>query len=157
MVPRTMLAGIGAKMGAAGRASAGLLLLGSLSGAAFAQSSPSSAQRQPALEPRAMEVVKAASAALAGANTLSFTAVIAYERAARNGQPLHYALVRPVTIQRPDKLGVGVDDHLPRRVRVVYANEPAHARYQTEFSDWKLNVPVPPGSNRRTSEQGRRG
>ena len=39
---------------------------------------------------------------------------------------------------------IGVDDHLPRLVRVVYANEPAHAHYQTEFSNWKLNEPVPP-------------
>lgn len=37
---------------------------------------------------------------------------------------------------------IGVDDHLPRQVRVVYANEPAHARYQTVFSNWRLNVPV---------------
>ena len=40
---------------------------------------------------------------------------------------------------------IGVADHLPRQVRVVYANEPAHARYQTVFSDWRLNVPVTPG------------
>src|SRR5208283_5514479 len=38
---------------------------------------------------------------------------------------------------------IGVDDHLPRLVRVVYANEPAHAHYQTEFSNWKLDAPVP--------------
>src|SRR5208283_5058888 len=37
---------------------------------------------------------------------------------------------------------IGVADHLPRQVRVVYANEPAQARYQTVFSDWRLNVPV---------------
>ncbi len=39
---------------------------------------------------------------------------------------------------------IGVADHLPRQVRVVYANEPAHARYQTMFSDWRLNIPVYP-------------
>jgi hypothetical protein len=39
---------------------------------------------------------------------------------------------------------IGVADHLPRQIRVVYANEPAHARYQTVFSDWKLNIPVYP-------------
>ena len=41
---------------------------------------------------------------------------------------------------------IGVADHLPRQVRVVYANEPAHARYQTVFSDWRLNLPVAPGT-----------
>ncbi len=39
---------------------------------------------------------------------------------------------------------IGVADHLPRQIRVVYANEPAHARYQTVFSDWRLNIPVYP-------------
>jgi hypothetical protein len=38
---------------------------------------------------------------------------------------------------------IGVDDHLPRLIRAVYANEPAHARYETQFSNWKLSEPVP--------------
>ncbi|MGO8918721.1 MAG: DUF2092 domain-containing protein, partial [Stellaceae bacterium] len=38
---------------------------------------------------------------------------------------------------------IGVDDHLPPLVRVVYANEPAQAHYQTEYSNWKLDAPVP--------------
>jgi hypothetical protein len=36
------------------------------------------------------------------------------------------------------ELWIGVEDHLPRMVRVVYPHEPAHALYQTEYSDWKL-------------------
>jgi hypothetical protein len=210
---------------------------------------PGATEAPPALEPKAMEVLKAASAALAGANTLSFTAISTYERAANNGQPLYYSSVHQVTMQRPDKLRVitpgdgtpdefyydgktmmayvpgsdlvavadapptidelideawdkaaiyfpfsdiiasdpyaelsktlksafyvgrsiaiggtttdmialagdevagevwiGVDDHLPRMVRVVYANEPAHARYSTEFSNWKLGEPVAAGA-----------
>ena len=41
---------------------------------------------------------------------------------------------------------IGAADHLPRQVRVVYAKEPAHARYQTVFSDWRLDFPVAPGT-----------
>jgi hypothetical protein len=215
--------------------------------AAWAQSATPTppAAAEPALEAKALEILKAASEKLAAAKTMSFTAVSTYERAARNGQPLYYSLVHEVTLQRPDKLRVitpgdgtpdefyfdgktmtayvpsanlvavaeapetldkmidaayekaaiyfpfadmiasdpygelskklksafyvgrsiavggvptdmialandevgaevwiGVDDHLPRQVRVVYANEPAHARYQTLFSDWKLDLPV---------------
>jgi hypothetical protein len=214
---------------------------------AKAQSAPA-AQAAPAaaLEPKALDVLKGASAALAGAKTMSFTAVSTYERAALNGQPLYYSLVHNVTVEKPDKLRVitpgdgtpdefyydgktmmayvpgaelvavadapptidklideawdkaaiyfpfqdiiasdpyaelsktlksafyvgrsiavggvqtdmvaiagddvaaevwiGIDDHLPRLVRVVYANEPARAHYETQFSNWKLNEPVP--------------
>ncbi len=204
---------------------------------------------RPALEPKALDVLKAASEKLAAAKTMSFTAISTYERAARNGQPLYYSLVHEVTLQRPDKLRVitpgdgvpdefyydgktmkayipsanlvavteapeslekmidaayekaaiyfpfadmiasdpygelskqlksafyigrsiavggvqtdmiaiagdevaaqvwiGVDDHLPRQVRAVYFHEPARARYSTVFSDWKLDVEIPPGT-----------
>ena len=237
-------------------ASVAIALFGSLCSPTLAQSQPANtdpAQQQtalpPALEPKALEILKAASAALSKASTLSFTAVSTYERAARNGQPLYYSSIHEVTMQRPDKLRVitpgdgtpdefyydgktmmafvpssslvavsdappsidklidaawdkaaiyfpfsdvigsdpyaeisktmksafyvgrsiavggvttdmvalagddvaaeiwiGVDDHLPRLVRVVYAHEPAHARYQTEFSHWALNIPVQPGT-----------
>ena len=50
---------------------------------------------------------------------------------------------------------IGVDDHLPRLIRAAYANEPAHARYETQFSNWKLGEPVPRGRLRlRESGQG---
>jgi hypothetical protein len=201
----------------------------------------------PALEPKAIDILKATSQKLAAARTMAFTAVSTYERAARNGQPLYYSSIHEVTLERPDKLRVmtpgdgtpdeftydgkimmayvpsknvvavadapptidklldeawekaaiyfpfadvlasdpyadlsktlksafyvgrsiavggvptdmialagdevaaevwiGVSDHLPRQIRVVYANEPAHARYQTEFSNWRLNIPVYP-------------
>lgn len=203
------------------------------------------AQAGPALEPKALEILKATSEKLASAKTMAFTAVSTYERAARNGQPLYYSSIHDVTLARPDKLRVitpgdgtpdefyydgktmmayvpsknvvadadapptldklldeawekaaiyfpfsdvlasdpmaelsktlksafyvgrsiavggvptdmialagdevaaevwiGVADHLPRQIRVVYANEPSQARYQTVFSDWRLNVPV---------------
>ena len=36
------------------------------------------------------------------------------------------------------ELWIGATDHLPRLVRVVYPNEPAHALYQTEYSNWHI-------------------
>ena len=42
------------------------------------------------LEPKALDILKAASAKLAAAKTLQFTAVATYESPARTGQPLAY-------------------------------------------------------------------
>jgi len=36
------------------------------------------------------------------------------------------------------ELWIGATDHLPRLVRVVYPNEPGHALYQTEYSNWRI-------------------
>jgi hypothetical protein len=58
------------------------------------------------LEPRAVEILKASSARLAGARTLSFTAVIADESPSRLGPPLLYASRSDVALARPDKLRV---------------------------------------------------
>ncbi len=197
---------------------------------------------QPPIEQKATDVLKAACETLANAKAMSFSALSTYEKAARNGQPLYYAVLNQVTMQRPDKLRVitpgdgipdefyyngktmmayvpsedlvavtdapptidqmvdaawekaaiyfpfadiiaskpcavfeehginsafyvgqskvvagtatdmvaitadniqaelwiGAQDHLPRLVRVVYPHEPAHALYQTEYSDWRL-------------------
>jgi len=56
------------------------------------------------LEPKAIDILKAASAKLAAAKTLSFTAVATYESPARTGQPLAYTTLSEVTLERPDKL-----------------------------------------------------
>jgi hypothetical protein len=40
------------------------------------------------------------------------------------------------------ELWIGAEDHLPRMIRVTYPNEPAHARYQTDYSEWQLGGPV---------------
>jgi hypothetical protein len=40
------------------------------------------------------------------------------------------------------ELWIGAADHLPRMIRVSYPDEPAHAHYQTDYSDWKLSTPV---------------
>jgi hypothetical protein len=60
----------------------------------------------PAIEPVAIEMLKAMSQRLAGAKSMSFTAVTTYESPARNGQPLYYATLSQVAVQRPNKLRV---------------------------------------------------
>jgi hypothetical protein len=88
---------------------AGLLALFDAPIAAPAQNAPvaaAPAAPAPVMEPKAIEILKAASDKLAAANTLQFTAVSTYERAARNGQPLYYSLVHQVTVERPDKMRV---------------------------------------------------
>lgn len=58
------------------------------------------------LEPRAIDILKAASARLAAAKSMSFTAVVSYESPSRLGPPLVYATKSHVVLQRPDKLKV---------------------------------------------------
>lgn len=200
----------------------------------------------PALEPRAVELLKAMSARLAAARTLSFTAVTSYESPSRIGPPLVYTTVSEVSLQRPDKLRVvtpgdgpayelyddgktllafspaenvvavadapptidgalkllyetaatyfpftdvivadpwadmaegielafvvgqsrvvggtttdivafaagrsfqqiwiGTEDHLPRRIRAVYAHDPSRLRHEVELSNWKVDGEIP--------------
>ena len=61
---------------------------------------------EPALEPKAIKILKASSARLAAARTMSFTAVASYESPRRPGPPLVYTTTSQVTLQRPDKLRV---------------------------------------------------
>jgi hypothetical protein len=199
----------------------------------------------PAIEPVALEMLKAMSQRLASAKSMEFTAVTTYEAPARNGQPLYYATLSTVALQRPDKLRVvtpgdgppsdfyydgktmmaytpganlvataeapptvdaamkaaydkaaiyfpfaevivadpyknlsdgltsafvigqshvvgdtitdmvaiananvqaevwiGVTDGLPRMVRAVYPKDPGQSRYEIQFSNWHLNVPM---------------
>jgi hypothetical protein len=67
---------------------------------------PGAAPFQPGLEPRAIEILKAASARLAAAKSLAFTAVVSYEGPSLLGPPLIYSTKSEVTVQRPDKLKV---------------------------------------------------
>ncbi|HYX54000.1 MAG TPA: DUF2092 domain-containing protein [Candidatus Limnocylindrales bacterium] len=60
----------------------------------------------PALEPRAIEVLKAASSKLASARNVSFTAVEVFETSSRHGHPLALTTRYEVAMQRPDKLRV---------------------------------------------------
>jgi len=58
------------------------------------------------LDPKALEILKAASDKLSNAKTLSFTAVELFEQLSRQGAPLAYTNKYEVTMQRPDKLRV---------------------------------------------------
>ena len=57
-------------------------------------------------EPRALELLKAASDRLAGARSMSFTAVVTYEFPSQLGPPIAYTTTSDVLLQRPDKLRV---------------------------------------------------
>ncbi|MGO9019599.1 MAG: DUF2092 domain-containing protein [Syntrophobacteraceae bacterium] len=61
---------------------------------------------QMGLEPKAIELLKAASRRLGAARSMSFTAVVTYESPSRLGTPLAYTTKSEVTLQRPDKLRV---------------------------------------------------
>src|SRR4029077_966574 len=61
---------------------------------------------QMGLEPRAIDILKASSAKLASAKSMSFTAVVSYENPSRLGPPLVYSTKSLVTVQRPDKLRI---------------------------------------------------
>ena len=73
--------------------------------AAAAEASPAP-EATPSLDPKAIEILKAASSKLAAARTLKFTAVHFYESPSRHGHPLAYTTRSEVTLQRPDKLRV---------------------------------------------------
>lgn len=67
----------------------------------------------PALEPKAIEILKASSSRLAAARTMRFTAVASYESPSRPGPALVYTTRSEVTVQRPDKLRVIVSGDGP--------------------------------------------
>jgi hypothetical protein len=60
----------------------------------------------PSLEPKAIDILKAASSRLAAAHTMKFTAIHFYESPSRQGHPLAFTTKSEVTLQRPDKLRV---------------------------------------------------
>jgi hypothetical protein len=60
----------------------------------------------PQLEPKAMDLLHAMSAALTGASSMAFTAVVSYESPSSVGPALVYSTSSEVLLQRPDKLRV---------------------------------------------------
>jgi hypothetical protein len=64
------------------------------------------AEATPSLDPKALEILKAASSKLAAARTLKFNAIHFYEGPSRQGHPLAFTTKSEVTLQRPDKLRV---------------------------------------------------
>src|SRR4029077_11165640 len=70
-----------------------------------AEASPAP-EATPSLEPKAVDILKAASSRLAAAHTMKFTAIHFYESPSRQGHPLALTTKSEVTLQRPDKLRV---------------------------------------------------
>ncbi|MCX5738083.1 MAG: DUF2092 domain-containing protein, partial [Proteobacteria bacterium] len=56
------------------------------------------------LEPKAVDLLKASSATLAAADSMSFTAVVSYESPSLLGPALVYTTKTDVLMQRPNKL-----------------------------------------------------
>jgi hypothetical protein len=86
-----------------------LLFLG-LSDGAIAKKAPAPAAGKeaahPAIEPAALDILKAASGKLSSAKSISFHALGAFDVPARNGQPLFYYSRSEVLLARPNKLRV---------------------------------------------------
>ena len=70
-----------------------------------AEASPAP-EATPSLEPKALDILKAASSRLAAARTIKFNAVHFYESPSRQGHPLAFTTKSEVALQRPDKLRV---------------------------------------------------
>ena len=68
--------------------------------------SGATAPAEPALQPKAIELLKAMSQRLAAAQSMTFTAVSTYESPSRLGPPLVYTTLSEVTLERPNKLRV---------------------------------------------------
>jgi hypothetical protein len=75
-------------------------------GATQAAEKKTTADSKPVLEPKAIELLKSASARLAAAHSMSFTAEVTYESPSRMGMPLAYTTKSDVVMQRPNKLRV---------------------------------------------------
>src|SRR5271169_306206 len=70
------------------------------------QAKPAPTAAPPALEPKALAILKASSDTLVGAHTMAFTALESYESPSRQGHPLVFVNKFEVLLQRPDKLRV---------------------------------------------------
>lgn len=71
-----------------------------------AKSAKAAPAYKPVIEAKAVDLLKASSARLAAAKSMSFTAIVSYEHPSRFGPPLVYTTKSDVTVQRPDKLRV---------------------------------------------------
>jgi hypothetical protein len=67
---------------------------------------PAVAPYEPGLQPKAIEILKAACAKLAAAASMSFTAVVSEENPSLLGPPLIYTTKSEVSMRRPDRLRV---------------------------------------------------
>jgi hypothetical protein len=69
-----------------------LIALGTL---AITQASAQRPKPPPAIEPKAVDILKAGCATLEAAKAMSLDALSTYEHGARNGQPLFYSVLKP--------------------------------------------------------------
>jgi hypothetical protein len=67
---------------------------------------PAAAPYEPGLQPKAIELLKAACARLAGASAMTFTAVVSEEGPSLLGPPLIYTTKSEIAMRRPDRLRV---------------------------------------------------
>lgn len=67
---------------------------------------PAAATPAPAIDPKAIALLKDMSETLAKANSIRFSVRRAFDEPAANGQPLFYMIASDVTLQRPDKLRI---------------------------------------------------
>jgi hypothetical protein len=102
---RAMLVGLGVALAANGNAQPSQQGLQAPTPEAPARQG-AEARVEPVLEPKAIDLLKAMSARLAGARTMTFTAVSTYESPTHIGPPLAYTIISEVALQRPDKLRV---------------------------------------------------
>jgi hypothetical protein len=51
---------------------------------------------------------------------------------------------------------IGADDHLPRMIRATFFDEPGNYRHVVEFSNWRLNPAIAPGTFAATRAAGAR-
>lgn len=89
----------------AGRATLALLLL---------QAAPAAAAEQPAVEPRAMEILSAALKHVAGAPSLTLRAEVVSETVLSSGMKLQYPGTLEVMLRRPDRLLYRLDSEQHR-------------------------------------------
>ncbi|PXX54689.1 hypothetical protein SAMN05660489_05726 [Pseudomonas sp. LAMO17WK12:I10] len=105
------------------------LLIGVCALSLHAAEPPAASTPAVQLEPKALEILKAMSAKLAGTQGMSFKAITTYEKPSRLGPPLAYNTVALVNVQRPDRLrvltsGDGAATEFYYDGKQVYAFEP---------------------------------
>jgi hypothetical protein len=105
-LPVALIAGLLVANGVAAQAPAPAAKPGTAAKAAKPAKKVAAPEFKLVLEPRAMELLRATSARLASAKSMSFTATVGYEYPSKLGPPIVYTMRYDVTMQRPDKLRI---------------------------------------------------
>ena len=96
-----------------------LLAAGAVTAASVQAQQPAPAP--PALEPKAIELLKASSSRLAAARSMTFTAVVSYESPSRLGPPLLYTTRSKVACSGPTSYGCSRSATGPRPSSITTA------------------------------------